>query len=132
MKERKKKLVVLIRSCETALSRLRKSLAQRRNEFTRDSAIKRFEFSFELFWKCLQAFCAYQGIECNSPRESIQQAFRLKVLSQDRTYLEMLEDRNLSSHSYNEDVAKEIFSRLKRYADAIETVLKSIKKGLEK
>jgi len=44
----------------------------------------------------------------------------------------MLEDRNLSSHSYNEDVAKEIFSRLKRYADAIETVLKSIKKGLEK
>ncbi|MGH2568093.1 MAG: HI0074 family nucleotidyltransferase substrate-binding subunit, partial [Bacteroidota bacterium] len=118
-------------SFENALSRLRRSLAQRRNEFVRDSAIKRFEFTFELFWKCLQTYCAFQGIECNSPRESIQQAFRLKVLVNDTTYLEMLEDRNLSSHSYNEEVAKEIYSRLKRYSDAMETVIKNIKKSLE-
>jgi nucleotidyltransferase substrate binding protein (TIGR01987 family) len=129
--ERKKNVIALASSFDTALSRLRKALVQRKDEFVRDSAIKRFEFTFELFWKCLQAYCAFHGIECNSPRESLQQAFRLRVLSDDTTYLEMLEDRNLSSHSYNEDVANEIFSRLKRYSSAMDTAIKNVRIGLK-
>lgn len=131
MKERQQKLVALVRAFENALGRLRKSLGQRKNEYVRDSAVKRFEFTFELFWKCLQAYCAFQGIECISPRESIRQAFRLKVLSNDGTFFEMLEDRNLSSHSYNEKVADEIYSKLKRYSHAMETVIENVRKGIK-
>jgi hypothetical protein len=45
------------------LSRPDLALAQPANEFVRDTAIQRFEFTFELFGKCLQAYAEESGVE---------------------------------------------------------------------
>ena len=56
------KLRNLLRLLDTALTRLEGALAQPVNEFVRDSAIQRFEFTFELFWKSLKAYAAISPV----------------------------------------------------------------------
>ena len=56
-----------LRLLETALSRLEKALAQPVDEFVRDSAIQRFEFTFELLWKSVKTYAEEAGVECSRP-----------------------------------------------------------------
>lgn len=107
----------------SALARLRDALAQPKTEWTRDAAIQRFEFTFELAWKSVAAAALVQGIEVASPRRAWQAAFQLGWIDDDRLWLDMLEDRNRASHSYREATAEKIHGRLAAYAAAIAALL---------
>ncbi len=102
-----------------ALTRLEAALAQPKTEWTRDAAIQRFEFSFELAWKAVSAYARSEGLEARSPREALRVAHRLAWIDDDGLWLRMLDDRNRTSHIYNEAVADEIFARLWTYAAAL-------------
>lgn len=102
-----------------ALGRLEAALAQPRTEWTRDAAIQRFEFTFELAWKAISACARAEGLEARSPREALRVAHRLAWIYDDGLWLRMLDDRNRTSHIYNEAVADEIFARLGTYASAL-------------
>ncbi|NOU09437.1 MAG: nucleotidyltransferase [Nitrospira sp.] len=117
------KLRNLLRLLGLALSRLDFALAQPVNEFVRDSAIQRFEFTFELFWKSLKAYAEESGLEAFSPRDSLRVAFHLGVIQEDAEWFRMLEDRNLTSHTYNEATAETIYSHLPTYARLIHQTL---------
>jgi nucleotidyltransferase substrate binding protein (TIGR01987 family) len=107
----------------SALDRLEAALAQERNEWTRDAAIQRFEFTFELAWKCVAAAAQSEGVDVASPRRAWQSAFRLGWIDDDRLWLDMLEDRNRASHSYREATANQIRDRLPAYATALKALL---------
>jgi nucleotidyltransferase substrate binding protein (TIGR01987 family) len=109
------KLHNLLRLLDTALRRLEGALAQPVNEFVRDSAIQRFEFTFELFWKSLKAYAEESGVEVYSPRDSVRTAFQLGLIREHPDWFRMLEDRNLTSHTYNEATAETIYSHLPTY-----------------
>lgn len=86
--------------------------------FFRDSAIQRFEFTVEIFWKTLKEFLKEkEGIESRTPKSAIREFFSAGFIDEDNTslLLEMVDDRNLTSHTYREDIAEEIFSKLERY-----------------
>lgn len=102
-----------------ALGRLEAALARPVDEFIRDSAIQRFEFTFELFWKTLKALCEEEGLRVHSPREAMRGAFQIGLLPEDDAFFRMLEDRNLTSHTYDVATAEDIFSRLAGHAKAI-------------
>jgi nucleotidyltransferase substrate binding protein (TIGR01987 family) len=106
------KLRNLLRLLEAALTRFEGALAQPVNEFVRDSAIQRFEFTFELFWKSLKAYAEESGLEAYSPRDSLRTAFRPGLIEEHSGWFQMLEDRNLTSHTYNEVTAEMIYSHL--------------------
>ena len=61
-----------------------------------DGTIQRFESTFELFWKSVRRLLASQGIEANSPRTVLQQAYRLGWLDDEQSWLKLLDDRNLT------------------------------------
>ena len=111
----------------SALSRLSDALAQPKTEWTRDAAIQRFEFTFELAWKSVASAARLQGLEVASPQRAWQTAFQLGWIDDDRLWLDMLEDRNRASHSYREATAEKIHSRLAPYADAIDALLKTLR-----
>ena len=117
------KLRNLLRLLNTALSRLDLALAQPVNEFVRDSSIQRFEFTFELFWKSLKAYAEESGLEAFSPRDSIRIAFQLGVIQDNPEWFRMLEDRNLTSHTYNEATADSIYSHLPTYTQLVRQAL---------
>lgn len=109
------KLRNLLRLLGIALMRLEGALAQPVNEFVRDSAIQRFEFTFELFWKSLKGYAEESGVEAYSPRDSLRTAFQLGVIQENSDWFQMLQDRNLTSHTYNEVTAETIYSHLPSY-----------------
>lgn len=53
----------------SALGRLEAALAQPKNEWTRDSAIQRFEFTFELAWKAVATAARAEGLDAPALRE---------------------------------------------------------------
>ncbi len=106
-------------SLRTALGRLDDALAQPKTEWTRDSAIQRFECTFELAWKAVATVAQAHGVEARSPREAFKQAFALGWVTDEDVWLRMLDDRNRTTHTYNEAVAEEIFGQLGGYASAL-------------
>lgn len=111
--------VVRLASFGDAMVRLEAALAQPRTEWTRDAAIQRFEFTFELAWKSASACVRAEGLDARSPREALRASYRLGWVDDEALWLRMLDDRNRTSHSYNEAVADEIFSRLPEYVAAL-------------
>jgi len=90
-----------------------------------------FEFTFELLWKTLKIILEYKGIEVRSPRSAIKEAFKAGLIEDDEILLDMLEDRNLSSHIYSEEIAEQIFKRIeKAYVPAMEKLLAILKERL--
>jgi nucleotidyltransferase substrate binding protein (TIGR01987 family) len=68
----------LFDSLNTSLERLGEALAVPADRpLAIDGTIQRFEFTFELFWKAVRRLLAGQGVEANSPRAVLQQAYRL-------------------------------------------------------
>ena len=104
-----------LNSFNQSVERLSEILTAPATVANRDSAIKRFELTFELAWKCLKEFLGGKGIVCRSPRDCFEQGFSLGLIGDNPLWLKMLEDRNLSVHTYNEKLAEDIYSRLKDY-----------------
>ncbi len=115
-----------LRSFGAALDRLDDALAQPKTEWTRDSAIQRFEFTFELVWKAVATVAEAQGVDARSPREAFKRAFALGWIDEEDVWLRMLDDRNRTTHTYNEAVAEEIFKRLPVYAGALRALSKAL------
>lgn len=79
------------------------------NELFLDGTIQRFEFCFKLAWKLMKAFLDYEGIEVNSPRSAIRKAFQTQLIDDAEAWLDMLDKRNLSSHTYEAETSLEIY-----------------------
>ena len=78
-----------------------------------DATIQRFEFTFELAWKLMKAVLEYEGIEATSPRSSIREAWKQHLIGDAEKWLDMQVKRNLSSHTYNEETAQDIYRDIK-------------------
>jgi len=97
------------------------------DDLYKDGVIQRFEFTYELLWKTIKIYLEDQGIIVRSPRESFKEAFRLNLIEDEKLFLDMLKDRNNTTHIYNKETAEDIFNRIKsNYIPAIKQVLKKI------
>jgi nucleotidyltransferase substrate binding protein (TIGR01987 family) len=93
-----------------------------------DATIQRFEFTFELFWKVLKDFFYHKGLEINYPRDVIKQAYADKLVNNESLWLQMLKDRNLTSHTYDEILADQIFNHIKSYVPLLRESFEKIEK----
>jgi nucleotidyltransferase substrate binding protein (TIGR01987 family) len=91
--------------------------------------VKSFEFVFELSWKAVQAFGRAEGREINSPRTAFTEAFRLGWVTDPKVWVDLLDDRNRTVHTYDEGFAKEMCLRIKEnYIPAFDHLLISLQK----
>jgi len=117
-----------IEKLEKAWQKLQQGAQAAESELERDGVIQRFEFTAELFWKTLKIFLKNEGIEAKTPKDSLREAFRLGWLGEERAYLDMLDDRNKTSHIYEKGIAEEILQRVRtRYVPGIGAVLEQLK-----
>lgn len=84
-----------------------------------DATIQRFEFTFELFWKLLKEILNKQGLEVQYPKDTIKAAFSSKIIDDEEAWMQMLLDRNITSHTYDEVLADIIFARIRTYVPII-------------
>jgi nucleotidyltransferase substrate binding protein (TIGR01987 family) len=99
-----------------ALQRLAEALQEpESNPLAIDGTIQRFEFVYELFWKTFKSLLEIEGIETNTPKEALQQAYQAKWLSDQSVWLQMMKDRNETSHLYDKTSAEKIYHHIKDY-----------------
>lgn len=112
-----------------ALSRLEESLARdESDDIVIDAVIQRFEFTYELSWKLLKDYLSFHGIaDVRSPREAFKEAFAVNLLREGDVWIDMLEDRNRTSHTYDEDEARAIYNKIK---DRYYNILKNLRVAL--
>ena len=106
-----------------ALARLDEALDRPEDPIVRDACIQRFEFTFEMAWKAVQAQAMAEGLECVSPRDCFRTAFRLGLVENDTGWMAMVEDRNRTTHTYDEKSAHEIYQALPDYARMIRRLM---------
>lgn len=97
----------------------------------RESMIQRFEFCTELFWKYVKMYTeliAEQTTEYNAPAPVIRAAFSAGVLNEQEAEhaLEMIKDRNRTSHIYKEEIAEELTVTIPTHAALMNTVAKRL------
>ncbi len=79
------------------------------NELEEQGLIKSFEYTHELAWKTLKDFLEHRGNdEIYGSKDTVRQAFKLDLITEGDTWMNMIRSRNQTSHTYNEDTAKEI------------------------
>jgi len=119
----------IFNSFSQSVDRLAEVLKQPKSVVIRDSAIKRFELTFELAWKSTKAYLANKDVVCLSPRDCLMASFRLGLIPDDPRWLRMIEDRNLSVHTYNEKLADDVYGRLGEYLILFGELKKSLQNG---
>lgn len=98
---------------------------------TRDSVIQRFEYTVELLWKLLHDHIKQKFLLDDlvaSPKLVFKEAFRVKFLEEVETEnaIVMLNDRNLTSHTYKEEVAEELVNKIPKHIKLIKKILEKI------
>lgn len=120
-------LVYALDKLETAFTKLQQAAGRVVDDLDRDGVIQRFEFTFELLWKTAKIFLEYEGFRCAGPRSCIKEGVRREILSEGEVLLDMLEDRNKTTHIYDEHTAEEIFERIKnRYVPVIASNIRQL------
>ena len=109
-----------------ALARLEEALAREQDDLSRDGCIQRFELTFDTAWKALQSRARIEGIDCASPRQCLRAAFCLGLIDADPRWMQMAEDRNRTSQTYDEGTAREVFSALPGYLEVLKPLLQSL------
>jgi nucleotidyltransferase substrate binding protein (TIGR01987 family) len=101
---------------ERALKRLEEALEENAvNSLYIDGTIQRFEFTIELYWKTLKRLLKDEGIETKTPKEALKQAYAIGWIENEQAWLQMLKDRNETSHIYDEGKAKDIYDNIIGY-----------------
>jgi len=111
----------------TSLEELVSKYSEKKDDvILRDALIQRFEYSTEAFWKYLKAYLQTEhNLSANSPREVIRTGLFAKLYSEEisQELLQMLDDRNLTSHTYVEELAESIAHRIPEYSKNMNAVM---------
>jgi len=123
---KKNEVLLAIEKLKKAYQRLNEAILITKDELDKDGVIQRFEFTTELLWKTLKIILEYNGIDASGdPKHCIKEAFKYGYIKDDEIIFNMLDDRNLSSHIYDEKNSQEIFERIKN------VYLKQIKETID-
>ena len=74
--------------------------------------IQIYEFTFELSWKTLKDYLEAEGFTCPSPRATLRQAFQSGYIQEGDLWLQALNDRNLTTHTYDEETALSVANNI--------------------
>ncbi len=127
MEQAKERLHAHLKLLDQAADTLAEALRQPLTEFIRDAAIQRFEYLFELSWKTMRVAAAYMGTVCQSPREAIKTAFKLGWTTNVDGWLEAMEARNETSHTYNEKIAQQVYEVAKKFPALVQELLGALR-----
>ncbi|PKN73417.1 MAG: nucleotidyltransferase [Candidatus Cloacimonetes bacterium HGW-Cloacimonetes-3] len=79
------------------------------SELETEGLIQRFEYTFELGWKTLKDYLEEKGFaEIVGSKDAIRLAYTNGIISHGEVWMEMINDRNLTSHLYDSNVVKQI------------------------
>ncbi len=83
------------------------------SELEKQGLIQAFEYTHELAWKVMKDYFVFQGnVEITGSRDATRQAFKAELIEDGDNWLQMIQNRNVTSHTYNEEIAEEIYRNI--------------------
>lgn len=125
------KLQAQYNDLEKALKKLSEALKQPETELNRDATIQRFEFTFEMSWKVMQSIAKTNKPKLYGVKAIIREAAALELINNPEAWLNFLEDRNLTVHTYKEELARQIYANIKKFPQFVEQLLTQAKTHLD-
>lgn len=118
----------------TSIARYQKALSDNNadldtKEERRDSLIKRFELTYDLLWKYLREYMIItQGVTADSPRKVFQQCLSLGLTNDKETseLIDLIEDRNLTTHVYDVELANQVADDIQRHHAVIDKIIEKV------
>lgn len=121
------KALLQLKDLEKALKKLKEAIDLPENEINRDATIQRFEFTFELAWKLMQTLSQESSQNVYGPKNAIREAAKLGFIENPEKWFEYLKKRNLASHTYNEEQAKEVYKVTKEFVSDVDLLVQNTK-----
>lgn len=101
---------------EKALSQLQEGIENNGADpisIIKEGIVQRFEFTHELAWKVLKDYLLYEGIQnVTGSRSATREAFKIGMISDGQKWMEMIESRNNTVHTYNENILKVEYDKI--------------------
>ena len=123
---------------DRALDLLREALANGQENLSpleQEGTAHRLEYTLELAWKCMKDYLEDSGVSVSpaTPRQVIKEAFVAKIITDGQTWIDMLNHRNLLSHTYDFAVFEEaIRAIVDRYLSTLQSLHQFLFKELTK
>lgn len=97
----------------------------------RKSEIQNFEFTIDTFWKLLKEYLLYAykiNVDIPTPKKVFRECLNVKLISQDEfdLLLKAIDARNVTSHTYHEELAEEIASKVPAFYATILAIFERI------
>ena len=106
----RKALVKLTQAVELLSDRIEREEAV--DELLQEGLIQRFEYTHELAWKVMKDYAEYQGYtDVRGSRDAIRKALEMNLID-DKRWMDTIEDRNLTVHNYDNEIASEIYNNI--------------------
>jgi len=102
----KKALVTMKNAAELASSR-------ELTDLEKQGVIQGFEFTFELAWNVMKDYLEEKGITgIIGSKDTVRHAFNKGLIEDGQIWMDMIESRNISSHSYDEEIAEKLRQKI--------------------
>ena len=83
------------------------------NELEKQGLIQAFEYTHELAWNVLKDYLQDQGIQnITGSKDSVKAAFKVGLIEDGESWMDMIKDRNQTVHTYNEATAEAIITNI--------------------
>lgn len=100
-------MAVSLEAYDNAVHALAAALALPEDDITRDATIQRFEFCVELAWKVGRKI---MGTASTAPKQVVREMAQNGLIDDPALWLEAIDQRNLSCHTYNEALARQVYA----------------------
>jgi nucleotidyltransferase substrate binding protein (TIGR01987 family) len=100
-----------------ALARLKENVnylsTKKLSDMEEQGLIKSFEFTYELAWKTMKDYLEYMGINGTiGSKGTFREAFKAELILNGQTWIDMINDRNLSAHTYDDTIKNELIKNI--------------------
>jgi nucleotidyltransferase substrate binding protein (TIGR01987 family) len=102
---------------------LDKALKEPKSDIVRDATIQRFEFCVELAWKSAKKI---MGTNSSAPKTVVREMAQNGLIDQVEFWLQAIDQRNLSSHTYKEALAEQVYAFAREFLPKAQDLLKRL------
>jgi nucleotidyltransferase substrate binding protein (TIGR01987 family) len=83
------------------------------DEIIKEGLIQRFEYTHELGWNTMKEFAEHQGNNnVKGSRDATREGFKINLITDGHVWMDMIDSRNSTSHTYNDDTAQMIYKKI--------------------
>jgi len=109
-----------LRKAQATFERFRQDMITDRDQA---GAVKAFEFCYELSWKLMKRVLESRGQETGSPKDTFRKAALEKLIDDPEVWFEFQKKRNLTTHTYEQEILQEIVSSFDEFSLEIKKLL---------